>query len=232
MEKSSLIKFEGAKGQQTERALALGILAELQIQKERGKSYFDQVPAQYRETVRRLARDNFPHHENKFGSLGDFLEAISQNWLAKKAVFGKLAEAAGFTRTQGFDNIPAADRDKYASAMLTRSASFLLVGTGAFSLGSSGAAYQYTKIDLRKDGPENITSEAGGHFGQPPRVGDSAVLSTVFKTSEVISMYLKRMGGEEKMARQSIRKMNETMTGSFIDIDHQTIVGRTRKPEK
>jgi hypothetical protein len=233
MEQAGLIRVaDGKQLREKEQALIKVALAELKVAKEKGKSYFDQVPFQYRGHVHSLASENFPSFSDKFRSFEDFLEAISCNWLAKVAIFDKLAEAAGFTQAQGLGDIPMMDRDKYATALLTRSASFLLVGTGAFNAKGSGAAYQYTKIDLREDGPQNTTSDNGGRFENVPMVGDRVTLVDAFSTSPIVRMHRKRMDGNADVAKRAVEDVSRIMTRSFIDIDHQTIAREVIGPEK
>ena len=61
MEEPRIVRFgEGKQGQQYEQALVVVAMAELKAAKEKGRSYFDQVPSEYRRNVRSLAEKNFP----------------------------------------------------------------------------------------------------------------------------------------------------------------------------
>jgi hypothetical protein len=196
-----------------------------ECQEEPRHSYYALVPKDLRKAIDRLVDNNFPYYCGLFGNdRNEFREQMARNWLVKRRAFAALAERAGLTEIRSGGSGHGLERSNEASfAILTRNASYLLVGPGAFGRKGEGAAYRYRRIPLREaEQVPNMEGHGGFRFKRPPRVGHRAVSSKI-ATSPVVSVYGGVLAMEEAEGVRS--DLGSGVDQTFSGIDTVTLTG-------
>ncbi len=193
-----------------------------QYHEEGRRSYYALVPEQYQAAIAQLVTNNFDYYAGLFGNdRNAFREQMARNWLVKRKAFATLVQRAGLrpVRYIGFLQVPRHRNDAFY-AILTRNASYLLVGPGAFDRSGPGAAFRYCRIPLRQaEKVSNMERRLGFYFKKPPRIGDPA-LTTEIMTSPIVSLYMRARAGPQAVKLKS--GLTDTLDQTFIAIDTLT----------